>query len=109
MIIPQECDPLTKKDLARHYTDYAIPAHNTIHNRGTGINSSLLYRYKAVSSGLNISASCEHSNELSVGILFYLETPSFSRKILFGAGSWLWQFVVIHYTHSLPFITEPLF
>jgi len=27
---PPECDPLTKMSLARHYTDYAIPAHNTI-------------------------------------------------------------------------------
>jgi len=27
---PPECDPLTNKTLARHYTDCAIPAHITI-------------------------------------------------------------------------------
>jgi hypothetical protein len=36
---------------------------------GEWINSSLLYRHKAVSCGLDLSASCEYGNEMSVGIL----------------------------------------
>jgi hypothetical protein len=39
-----------------------------LEKKRTGINSSLSYRYKAVSCGLDISASCEHGNEISVGI-----------------------------------------
>ena len=77
---PPECEPLTNQAIASHYTDYAIPAHNTIYKRGPGFNSSLLYRYKAVRCGLNISASCEHGNEMSGRFLFYLEKSQLLNK-----------------------------
>ena len=69
---PTEFDPLTNQALARHYTDYAIPAHNTIYKRGQGFNSNLLYRSKAESCGLNILASCEHGNEMAGRSFFFL-------------------------------------
>ena len=77
---PTEFDPLTNQALARHYTDYAIPTHNTIHKRGQRINSNLLYRFKAECSGLNISATCEHGNEKSGRFLFYLENAQLQNK-----------------------------
>ena len=77
---PPECEPQTNQAVARHYTDYAIPTHNTIYKRGPGFNSSLLYRYKAVRCGLNILASCEHGNEMAGRFLFYLENAQLLNK-----------------------------
>jgi len=77
---PPAFDSLTNQSVARHYTDYAIPTHNTIHKRGQRINSNLLYRFKAESCGLNISATCEHGNEMSGRFLFYLENAQLLYK-----------------------------
>jgi len=75
-----EFDSLTNQTVARHYTNYVIPTHNTIHKRGQGINSNLLYRSKAERCGLNISASCEHGNEMAGRFLFYLEKSQLLNK-----------------------------
>jgi len=78
---------------------YPVPQYNI--DEGTGINSSQLYRYKVVSSGLNNAASCEHGNELWVGFLFYLENPQLLKKDSVRWRQLVWQFVVLPFTPSL--------
>jgi len=79
-----------------------------LEKKRTGINSCPSYRYRAVSCGLDLSASCKQGNELSGGLLFYLKNPSFSRRILLVEGSWLEQFVALPYMPFLSFIAESL-
>jgi hypothetical protein len=89
---PPGFDPLTAQVVAGQHNDYATRPTmrygieekfvqdladrfeerkrlDTLGEKRTGINSSLSYRYKAESCGLDLSASCEHGNELSVGCL----------------------------------------
>ena len=102
-LAPPGFDPLTSQALARHYTDYAITAHNTIYKRGQGFNSSLLYRYKAVRCGLNISASCEHGNEMAGRFLFYLENAQLLNK-----GYVRWRQLVKALCCVIPIVSFPI-
>jgi hypothetical protein len=67
-------DPGPQYDVVQRRNSYRVLANRyepiPYEKKSTGINSSLSYRYKAVSCRLDLSASCEHGNELSVSFLF---------------------------------------